>query len=153
MSRKRGKKYNALNDFSLVLNLKCDVSWPFSKEQTCLMYPFWKFLDKNAPRARRSGSEVEPAILAETQAVREVVRIPGSNIRLVYHSGRAKGFYSTIQLQLTPASVPESLVRVHLHISIEGKRERRCTTPWRVGGGGEGHTALIDIVTTRIQMP
>ena len=72
------------------------------------------------PAVIRSGSVVEPAILAETQVVREVIRIPGSGIRLVYHSSRAKGFYSTIQLQLTPASVPERLVRVHLHISIEG---------------------------------
>jgi hypothetical protein len=68
----------------------------------------------------RSGNIPESAILAESQVVREAIRIPGSGIRLVYHSSRAKGFYSTIQLQLTPATVPQSLLRVHLQITIEG---------------------------------
>jgi hypothetical protein len=69
----------------------------------------------------RSGNIPESAILAESQVVREAIRIPGSGIRLVYHSSRAKGFYSTIQLQLTPATVPQSLLRVHLQITIEGR--------------------------------
>ena len=68
----------------------------------------------------RSGNILDSAILAESQVVRQAIRIPGSGIRLVYHSSRAKGFYSTIQLQLTPATVPDTLVRVHLHITIEG---------------------------------
>jgi hypothetical protein len=72
--------------------------------------------------AIRSGNIPESAILAESQVVREAIRIPGSGIRLVYHSSRAKGFYSTIQLQLTPATVPQSLLRVHLQITIEGTR-------------------------------
>ena len=33
--------------------------------------------------------------------VQEAVDIPGSAVRLMYHSSRAKGYYSTIQLQLT----------------------------------------------------
>ncbi len=69
----------------------------------------------------RSGNIPGSAILAESQVVREAIRIPGSGIRLVYHSSRAKGFYSTIQLQLTPATVPQSLLRVHLQITIEGR--------------------------------
>ncbi len=77
--------------------------------------------------AIRSGNIPESAILAESQVVREAIRIPGSGIRLVYHSSRAKGFYSTIQLQLTPATVPQSLLRVHLQITIEGTRP---AVPW-----------------------
>ena len=61
-----------------------------------------------------------PGILAESQVVQESLDIPGSDIRLMYHSSRAKGYFSTIQLQLTPDVLPESLVRVHLIISIEG---------------------------------
>ncbi len=39
----------------------------------------------------------------------------------MYHSSRAKGFLSTIQLQLTPSSgVPQTLRRVRLKITIEG---------------------------------
>ena len=67
----------------------------------------------------------QSALLAESQAVQEVLAIPGSDIRLVYHSSRAKGYYSTIQLQLTPAVLPPSLTRVHLSISIEGVQEER----------------------------
>ena len=57
--------------------------------------------------------------------MQESLEIPGSNIRLMYHSSRAKGYYSTIQLQLTPDRVPDSLVRVHLVISIEGVLEEK----------------------------
>ena len=57
--------------------------------------------------------------------VQEAVAIPGSAVRLMYHSSRAKGYYSTIQLQLTPDTVPEALVRVHLVISIEGVLEEK----------------------------
>ena len=66
-----------------------------------------------------------PGILAESQVVQESLDIPGSDIRLMYHSSRAKGYFSTIQLQLTPDVLPESLVRVHLIISIEGVQEER----------------------------
>ena len=65
------------------------------------------------------------AILAESQVVQESLEIPGSDIHLMYHSSRAKGYYSTIQLQLTPEVLPETLVRVHLVISIEGVQEER----------------------------
>ena len=65
------------------------------------------------------------SVLAESQVVQESISIPGSNIRLMYHSSRAKGYYSTIQLQLTPDTVPETLVRVHLVISIEGVLEEK----------------------------
>ncbi len=60
------------------------------------------------------------AILLESQSLQESLSIPGSDIFLLYHSSRAKGFLSTIQLQLTPSSVPEALVKVHVKITIEG---------------------------------
>ena len=91
----------------------------------------------------RSGNIPESAILAESQVVREAIRIPGSGIRLVYHSSRAKGFYSTIQLQLTPATVPQSLLRVHLQITIEGR-------PCSIGAsilGAVSHTYFLDADT------
>ena len=72
-----------------------------------------------------SGLARVSAILAESQVVQEAVTIPGADIRLMYHSSRAKGYYSTIQLQLTPDSVPDTLVRVHLVISIEGVLEEK----------------------------
>ena len=61
------------------------------------------------------------AILLESQAVQESIKIPHSDIYLVYHSARTKGYLSTIQLQLTPSrEIPDSLVKVHVKITIEG---------------------------------
>ncbi|XP_021940923.1 teneurin-m isoform X3 [Zootermopsis nevadensis] len=60
------------------------------------------------------------AILAESQVVQESLQIPGTGLNLVYHSSRAAGYLSTIQLQLTPESIPASLKLIHLRITIEG---------------------------------
>ncbi|KAK2581810.1 hypothetical protein KPH14_002280 [Odynerus spinipes] len=60
------------------------------------------------------------AILAEYQAIQESLQIPGTGLNLVYHSSRVGGYLSTIQVQLTPETVPPSLSLVHLRISIEG---------------------------------
>ncbi|GJQ83081.1 hypothetical protein Trydic_g20093 [Trypoxylus dichotomus] len=60
------------------------------------------------------------AILAESQVVQESLQIPGTGLNLVYHSSRAAGYLSTIQLQLTPEVIPTSLNLIHLRITIEG---------------------------------
>ena len=60
------------------------------------------------------------SILVESQSVLESISLAESGINLVYHSARAKDYLSTIQLQLTPDKVPESLLKVHIRITIEG---------------------------------
>jgi hypothetical protein len=60
------------------------------------------------------------AILAESQVVQESLQIPGTGLNLVYHSSRAAGYLSTIQLQLTPETIPPTLNLIHLRITIEG---------------------------------
>ncbi|XP_046748396.1 teneurin-m isoform X1 [Diprion similis] len=60
------------------------------------------------------------AILAESQVIQESLQIPGTGLNLVYHSSRAAGYLSTIQLQLTPETIPPSLNLIHLRITIEG---------------------------------
>ncbi|KAL7287031.1 hypothetical protein TKK_0018763, partial [Trichogramma kaykai] len=60
------------------------------------------------------------AILAESQVVQESIQIPGTGLNLVYHSSRAAGYLSTIQLQLTPETIPPTLNLIHLRITIEG---------------------------------
>ncbi|XP_075234226.1 teneurin transmembrane protein Ten-m isoform X2 [Lycorma delicatula] len=60
------------------------------------------------------------AILAESQVVQESFQIPGTGLNLVYHSSRATGYLSTIQLQLTPETIPPTLKLIHLLITIEG---------------------------------
>ncbi|XP_034946583.1 teneurin-m isoform X3 [Chelonus insularis] len=60
------------------------------------------------------------AILTESQVVQESLQIPGTGLNLVYHSSRAAGYLSTIQLQLTPEVIPPTLNLIHLRITIEG---------------------------------
>ena len=62
------------------------------------------------------GSE----IIAESRVLQEVLPITNSKINLVYHSGRARGYLSTIELRLTPNKIPKSLKTVQLRITIEG---------------------------------
>ncbi len=62
----------------------------------------------------------QSAILAESQVVQESLEVPGTGAHLVYHSSRSAGYLSTIQLQLTPDVIPDSLSRIHLRITIEG---------------------------------
>ncbi|KOC67559.1 Teneurin-3 [Habropoda laboriosa] len=59
-------------------------------------------------------------ILAESQVVQESLQIHGTGLNLVYHSSRAAGYLSTIQLQLTPEVIPATLNLIHLRITIEG---------------------------------
>nr|XP_012218677.1 PREDICTED: teneurin-m isoform X5 [Linepithema humile] len=59
-------------------------------------------------------------ILAESQVIQESLQIPGTGLNLVYHSSRAAGYLSTIQLQLTPEVIPATLNLIHLRITIEG---------------------------------
>lgn len=54
------------------------------------------------------------------QVIQESLPIPGTDLHLVYHSSRAGGYLSTIQLQLTPDTIPSTLRLIHLRISIEG---------------------------------
>ncbi|XP_022179145.1 teneurin-m isoform X3 [Myzus persicae] len=60
------------------------------------------------------------AVLAESQVVQESFQIPGTGLNLIYHSSRSAGYLSTIQLQLTPETIPSTLKLIHLRITIEG---------------------------------
>ena len=74
----------------------------------------WKQAFQNGHSASKS------AILAETQIVQESIRIPGTDVNLVYHSSRSNGFLSTMELQLTPDKIEPTLRLVHLKIAVEG---------------------------------
>lgn len=74
----------------------------------------WKQPFKNGNSADKS------TVLAESQVVQESIRIPSTDIHLVYHSSRSNGFLSIIELQLTPEKIESTLRLVHLKIAIEG---------------------------------
>lgn len=68
----------------------------------------------------QGSSPTKSAILVESQVVQESINIPGTSLNLMYHSSKATGYVSTIELQLTPEKIPPTLHRIHLRISIEG---------------------------------
>ncbi|XP_065204844.1 teneurin-m isoform X4 [Planococcus citri] len=68
----------------------------------------------------QGGCPDKSAILAESQVVQESVQIPGTGLNLIYHSSKSPGYLSTIQLQLTPDVIPQTLKLIHLIIAIEG---------------------------------
>src|SRR6218665_118833 len=84
-----------------------------SKSQSCADHDYekmkptivsaWRSPFQNGPKTARS------ALLAESQIVQEAFRVPGTDVNLVYHSSRASGHHSTIELQLTPDKVEPSL--------------------------------------------
>lgn len=53
--------------------------------------------------------------------VEESVKIPGTDLNLVYSSNHADGYLMLIRLQLTPNKVAPALLFVHVNIKIEGK--------------------------------
>ena len=54
--------------------------------------------------------------------VEESVKIPGTDLNLVYSSNHADGYLMLIRLQLTPNKVSPNLLFVHVNIKIEGKQ-------------------------------
>lgn len=53
--------------------------------------------------------------------VEESVKIPGTDLNLVYSSNHADGYLMLIRLQLTPNKVSPNLLFVHVNIKIEGR--------------------------------
>ncbi|XP_040567553.1 teneurin-m isoform X3 [Lepeophtheirus salmonis] len=62
----------------------------------------------------------QSAVLVEPQALQESISLPDSDVFLVHHSARTPGYRSTIQLQLTPDEIPDTLIKVYVKITIEG---------------------------------
>ena len=74
----------------------------------------WRLGSQTTASGDKSG------IVVESRVIREVIPVPNSRLSLVYHSGRARGYLSTIELRLTPEKVPSSLKTIQLRITIEG---------------------------------
>ncbi|CAG2169498.1 unnamed protein product, partial [Oppiella nova] len=68
----------------------------------------------------QDGCATQSALLNESRVVQESLRIPGTDLNLVYHSSRVNGYLSTIELHLTPDKIPTALRLVHLKIAVEG---------------------------------
>ena len=81
-----------------------------------IVMAMWKLGSHSASRAVADQS----GIIAESRILQEILPIPNSRVKLVYHSGRARGYLSAIELRLTPNSIPSSLKTIKLRITIEG---------------------------------
>ncbi len=66
-------------------------------------------------------------IIAESRVLQETFPLPDTSppVSLVYSSSRARGYQSTLELRLTPSSIPSTLTRVHVRISVEGALTER----------------------------
>ncbi|GFO18355.1 teneurin-3 [Plakobranchus ocellatus] len=59
-------------------------------------------------------------IIPESQVLQESLAIPGTDVHLVYHSSESSGYMSLILIQMTPSTIPSTLSRVHLKVSVQG---------------------------------
>ncbi|RWS31258.1 teneurin-m-like protein [Leptotrombidium deliense] len=80
----------------------------------------WKHGFQGGCNQEKGSNEKSAISSSESQVVQETISISGTDIALVYHSSRAQGYMSTLDLQLTPEKVPSSLRQVHVKIAIEG---------------------------------
>ena len=79
-----------------------------------IMVASWRLGSPSSTKSLAAG------IITETRVLQEVLDVPNTNVKMVYHSGRARGYLSTIELRLTPETIPTSLKAIHLRITIEG---------------------------------
>ena len=68
-------------------------------------------------------------VVLESRVLQETFPVPDTEgrVNLVYSSAKSRGYRSTLDLRLTPpgASLPATLTRVLLHISVEGSLTER----------------------------
>ena len=62
----------------------------------------------------------QSSIIGESQILREVLSITGSDLKLIHQSSSSPGYLSIINLQLTSSVIPNTLSQVVLRIVIEG---------------------------------
>ena len=61
--------------------------------------------------------------------VHESLRMPGTNIYLMYVSSRAEGYLSRLVLRVTSQKPPVDLVAVHVQVFVEGVESRQVLVP------------------------
>ncbi|XP_061733975.1 teneurin-4 isoform X5 [Nerophis ophidion] len=79
-----------------------------------------------APLTAFAGSCGERGtVVPEIQTLQEEVRIPGTDMRLVYLSSRTSGYKSMLKVALTHSTIPFNLMKVHLMVAVEGRLFRK----------------------------
>ena len=83
--------------------------------QPCLEHDYQQMqphlMTSYIPQLLSTQSPKTGGIFPEIRLVRESIRIPGSDLFLMYRSSSSPGAMSTIDIKLTPNEIPESLTR------------------------------------------
>ncbi|XP_065207120.1 teneurin-a isoform X2 [Planococcus citri] len=66
------------------------------------------------------GPTTKRLIYLESQVLQDPIRIPGSNIYLLYRNSLSAGYLSYLLVQLTGSVVPPTLMRIYVHVEVEG---------------------------------
>ena len=56
--------------------------------------------------------------MAESRSLQETFNVPGTDLKLVYNSAKARGYLSTLELRLTPKEIPKTLRKVRNRIEL-----------------------------------
>ncbi|XP_076878792.1 teneurin-1-like isoform X2 [Brachyhypopomus gauderio] len=79
-----------------------------------------------SPLTRYAGEcALRGPVVPELQAVQEEIAVPGSFVKLSYLSTRAAGYQSLLRVALTHATMPPGLSKVHVVVSVEGRRYQK----------------------------
>lgn len=52
--------------------------------------------------------------------LQDPIKLPGSNIYLLYRNSLSAGYLSYLLIRLTGPTVPTSLMRIYVHVEVEG---------------------------------
>ncbi|CAG0893363.1 unnamed protein product [Cyprideis torosa] len=81
-------------------------------------------------QALAGGCPEKSTVFLESQVVQESIKIPGTDLHLVYRSSQSRGYLSLLELRLTPPSpTPKSLKNIRLHIAVEGNEFTKTLEP------------------------
>lgn len=52
--------------------------------------------------------------------LQDPIKLPGSNIYLLYRNSLSAGYLSYLLIKLTESTIPSSLARIYVHVEVEG---------------------------------
>jgi hypothetical protein len=99
--------------FFFFLHQDIDFLIPHARADYCSFFA-------NHSRAKAGSYYFVVVFFSFSQVLQESIRLPGTDVHLVYHSSEAAGYMSLVRIQMTPDEVPRTLRLVHLRCAVEG---------------------------------
>ncbi|KRZ14239.1 Teneurin-m [Trichinella zimbabwensis] len=126
LSKNNNIQLSSEND-QTVMSYEC-VNAHRSHNLKPFILPSWKINPHGIPG---SALPIEHRIVADIGAVEESVRLPSTDVRLVYLSSTTAGYKSLLYLQLLPSILPDNIRLVKLMIDVEGTHLEEILSPTR----------------------